>query len=72
MGTSLGYELDKVHLKTQAYRPTAHGETELQEAAIRKGLADLLGGKRPLEIVPVAPPEEQPPRGLLSIPQPKR
>ncbi|MEQ9467003.1 MAG: hypothetical protein RLN88_06290 [Ekhidna sp.] len=44
MGTSLNYTFDKVMLRRTAYSPIAHGDIELDQQAIRRGLATILSG----------------------------
>lgn len=48
MARVLNYDFDKTHIKNSSYSPRAHGETEDQQAALRKGLIEVLDGKRPL------------------------
>jgi hypothetical protein len=50
MGTSLGYKFDKVMLRRTAYSPIAHGDFELEQQTIRKGLAKILSGNAALPI----------------------
>lgn len=45
MGTSLGYEFDKLMLKRTAYSPVAHGNADYEQQTIRKGLATVLSGQ---------------------------
>ena len=44
MGTSLKYKFDKVMLRRTAYSPIAHGDMELEQQVIRRGLANVLSG----------------------------
>ena len=48
MALVLNYDFDKTHIKNSSYSPVAHGETEDQHFAIRKGLIEVLDGKRSL------------------------
>ena len=45
MGQSLGYDFDKVKLQKGIYFPRAHGEIELDNNIIRKGLVNIMAGK---------------------------
>lgn len=44
MGKSLNYKFDKVMLRRTAYSPIAHGDIELEQQVIRRGLASILSG----------------------------
>ena len=44
----LGFSFDKVEIKRDAYSPIAHGELEDDQRLIRKGIVELLTGKRAL------------------------
>lgn len=48
MAIVLGYDFDKTHIKNSSYSPRAHGDTEIQDAALRKGLIEILEGRRPV------------------------
>lgn len=48
MARVLDYDFDKTHIKNSSYSPRAHGETEDQQALLRRGLIEVLDGKRPL------------------------
>ena len=49
MSKALGYDLDKVHqIKRGTYLPVAHGQLEDEFQALRRGLIELLEGKRRL------------------------
>lgn len=48
MARVLNYDFDKTHIKNSSYSPRAHGETEDEQAALRRGLIEVLGGNRPL------------------------
>ena len=69
IGKHLGFSFDKRAIKRDAYSPIAHGELEDDQRLIRKGIVDLLTGKRalstlswlmpgrdPLRITDVEPP----------------
>lgn len=56
MAKSLGYDFDKVTLKRGAYSPVAHGNMEMEHLAIRKGLAEWLGGTRNVGVVAITVP----------------
>src|SRR3989338_6435766 len=46
MACVLNYDFDKTHIKNSSYAPRVHGETEDQQAMLRKGLIELLDGQR--------------------------
>lgn len=48
MAKSLGYKFDKLQLKRSIYFPVAHSDLEAELGAIRRGLIEVLAGKRPL------------------------
>lgn len=48
MAKVLDYDFDKTHIKNSSYSPRAHSETEDQQATLRKGLIEVLDGKRHL------------------------
>lgn len=64
MAQVLNYEFDKTHIKNSAYAPVAHGDIEEQQAAVRKGVIDILEGKRVLPMyvtnLPPSQPESKP------------
>ncbi|WP_373369365.1 DUF6680 family protein [Pseudomonas chlororaphis] len=47
MAIVLKYDFDKTHIKNSSYAPGYHFETEGQQAAIRKGLMEVVAGERP-------------------------
>lgn len=53
MGKSLGYSFDKVLIKRNVYSPVAHGTTEREQQAIRKGIIEIMNGDRsvPFELI---------------------
>jgi hypothetical protein len=50
MGTALGYDFDKVHLKRGAYYPEFLGNVELEQHTLRRAFLELLGGKRRIPV----------------------
>jgi hypothetical protein len=46
MAIVLDYDFDKTHIKNSSYAPRYHSDTETQQAAIRKGIIDVLAGDR--------------------------
>lgn len=58
MSRSLGYEFDKVQLKRGVYSPQAHGDEIMYQQLARKGLLEILTGKRavPIQDAPNLPP----------------
>ena len=48
MASFLGYDFDKTHITTQCYYPDGYGDLENEQGAIRRSLAEILSGKRPL------------------------
>jgi hypothetical protein len=44
MGDALGYKFDKVKIRRGVYFPKAHGDEQLDNFVIRKGLARILVG----------------------------
>ncbi len=52
MAKDLDYDFDKTHIKNSSYSPMAHGEIEDFQKALRKGVIDLLDGKKaiPMQI----------------------
>ena len=46
MAQVLDYDFDKTHIKNSSYSPRVHGETEEENAALRRGLIEVLGGNR--------------------------
>lgn len=50
MGRSLGYEFDEVQIKKGAYYPMGLGNVEQEQHAVRRGILDVLSGKRRLPI----------------------
>lgn len=50
MGKCLGYDFDEVHVKKGAYYPRGLGNVEEEQHALRRGVLDVLSGKRRLPI----------------------
>ncbi len=50
IGDVLGYDFNKAHIKDAVYHPRAHGDLELEQAAIRRGFVSLLEGERALTV----------------------
>ncbi len=46
MANVLEYDFDKTHIKNSSYSPLAHGDLETEQIALRKGLIEVLDGKR--------------------------
>jgi len=46
MGNTLGYDFDKVRLKRNIYVPQGHEDLELENQLIRRGLLQIIVGKR--------------------------
>jgi len=61
MAESLGYDFDKTHITTQCYYPDGYGDLENEQGTIRRSLAEILTGKRPLPMWVANMP--QPPEG---------
>ena len=50
MGKSLGYDFDEVQIKKGAYYPMGLGNVEEEQHALRRGLLELLAGKRRMPV----------------------
>ena len=50
MGQCLAYDFDRVQLKKGFYAPQGHADIELEQLLIRRGMVDLLYGKRSLPV----------------------
>ena len=46
MGDALGYDFDKVKIKRGIYKPQGHSEEQNDQFIIRKGLVEIVSGKR--------------------------
>ena len=67
MGKCLGYDFDKVQVKKGAYYPEGLVNTEQEQHAVRRGILDVLQGKRR---IPVGVFEDRfPPINLPEIPE---
>lgn len=51
MAQVLGYEFDKTHIKNSSYYPRGYGELEQDQAAIRRGMKELIEGRRVIPII---------------------
>ena len=54
MSQDLGYTFDKVQLKRGAYYPQGHADIEQEQMVLRRGLADIVLGRRrfPISVIP--------------------
>lgn len=68
MGRSLGYDFDEVQIKKGAYYPMGLGNVEQEQHALRRGLLDVLQGKRR---IPVGVFEDRFPSITLSPSEPE-
>jgi hypothetical protein len=60
MAVALEFDFDKTHIRTHIYAPIGHGELELDQHNIRKGLVQILTGKQPLPMaITSVPPEDE-------------
>jgi hypothetical protein len=61
MGKGLGYKFEKSLIKRNWYSPVAHGAEENENRLIRKGLIEVLEGKRnvPIEVGAIIADEEE-------------
>lgn len=50
MGKALGYEFDEVHVRKGIYFPKAHGDIDVENRLIRRGLVELLLGNKALKM----------------------
>lgn len=50
MGAFLKYEFDPVELNREFYAPTGHATIESEQETVRRGLADLFSGNKPLPL----------------------
>lgn len=50
MAVCLGYDFDKVHIRSQSYAPRAHGDMENDQYTIRKAAIALLQGEAVLPV----------------------
>ena len=60
MALAVGFDFDKTHIRTHIYSPVGHGEIELDQTVIRRGLAQVFLGQRSIPMVITAvPPEDE-------------
>ena len=52
MGKNLGYDFDKVRIKKGIYTPRGHGDFELENSIIRRGMVEIMSGKRGFPVSP--------------------
>jgi hypothetical protein len=65
MSKAVGYSsFDTVKIKRDGYAPFGHGKIEEEVAEIRRGMVEVVAGRRPIAITPVAPPQP------AALPQP--
>lgn len=57
MAQVLNYDFDKTHIKNSSYAPAVHGNIEDEQRDIRKGVIELLQGKRSLPMAVVSFPK---------------
>ena len=50
MGKSLGYDFDKVRIRKGIYVPRGHGDVDLENRVIRRGIAEIVIGRRALSV----------------------
>ncbi len=48
MAIVLSYDFDKTHIKTSSYSPVAHADIEDEQLIIRRGVIEMLQGKKSL------------------------
>lgn len=52
MAQTLGYDFDKVQLKKGAYTPQGFADLQYEQSFMRRGLLDVLYGKRGIPVMP--------------------
>ncbi|WP_152082732.1 DUF6680 family protein [Enterobacter oligotrophicus] len=57
MAEDIGYDFDRVHLQNAIYIPVAHGQMNLDNQKIRKGLASIFSGETALKMDVISFPE---------------
>jgi hypothetical protein len=57
MGQSLGFDIGKVTIKTEAYYPRGHWEVETEQHALRKAALKVFSGQAPIASTMVGPVE---------------
>lgn len=65
MAQVLDYDFDKTHIKNSSYSPVAHGTIEEEHRALRKGLIELLDGKRAVPMFMTNLPTPAPAQEML-------
>jgi hypothetical protein len=64
MSLALGYSFDKVQLKKGVHAPQGYADVELELSTLRRGILELVFGKRPLPVAPFGQqdtaPQEKP------------
>ncbi len=71
MGQNLGYDIDKVTIKNNAYYPKGHWEIESEQHALRKAALKVFSGEAPIVSTLVGPVEVTqplPPPDDLALP----
>ncbi|AZC51617.1 hypothetical protein C4K35_4038 [Pseudomonas chlororaphis subsp. piscium] len=58
MAIVLDYDFDKTHIKNSSYAPRYHADTEAQQAAIRKGIIEVLAGNSALSMTVTNLPDQ--------------
>lgn len=58
MARTLGYNIDKTDLRRLTYFPRGHGELEEDQFRIRKGILEIVEGRKPVSVV--VPPLVEP------------
>jgi hypothetical protein len=59
MGTSLGFDFDKVHIKKAGYIPKAYADKEDDQVFIRRSLVEVFLGQRSIPLNIVSLPVDQ-------------
>lgn len=50
MGKSIGYDFDKVRIRKAIYVPRGHGDVDLENRVIRRGIAEIVIGRKSLPV----------------------
>lgn len=58
MGSSLGFEFDKVHIKKAGYIPKGYTDIEQEQNYIRRSTIEVLDGKRPIPLTILSYPSD--------------
>jgi hypothetical protein len=61
MAQTLGYDFDKVQLKKGAYTPQGFIDLEFEQTLLRRGVLDVLYGKRGIPVIPFENPDRASP-----------